>query len=412
MAGNNSGGGSYPLDDHVKSVARDLQHRFAQMSNRDQKFDLHVIPDLLSQPVVPEPPAQDDKEAQNFEKYLIAMSHIPLNYENPGLLDEALQQIPLDRLSQEAEEEVELFQAKAASLGRSKPEWSHQECMVRALLRWFRRSFFTFVNNPPCSECLSPTNKIRNVAPTPEERAHSATWVELYACVTCGAYERFPRYTEAWQLLRVKRGRAGDFANVFTMLCRALDIRARWVWCQEDYLWTEIYSEHQQRWVHVDSCEEAWDMPHMYYKNWGKKMSYVIAFSREGAVDVTRRYVGSPDALLPRTRCPEGVLKFIMEEITNLHRPKYAPDGETRLRLYREDVAEDVQLRSLWSATLEQSRRLKAAAAAAARGGRSSPDNKSGANMMGSPATGDIKRPIPEDAPVPDVPSLWPTYGP
>lgn len=150
-------------------------------------------------------------------------------------------------------------------------------------------------------------------------------------------------------------------------------------------------------------------MPHMYYKNWGKKMSYVIAFSREGAVDVTRRYVGSPDALLPRTRCSEGVLKFIMEEITNLHRPKYAPDGETRLRLYREDVAEDVQLRSLWSATLEQSRRLKAAAA---RGGRSSPDNKSGANMMGSPATGDIKRPIPEDAPVPDVPSLWPTYGP
>ena len=153
-------------------------------------------------------------------------------------------------------------------------------------------------------------------------------------------------------------------------------------------------------------------MPHMYYKNWGKKMSYVIAFSREGAVDVTRRYVGSPDALLPRNRCSEGVLKFIMEEITNLHRPKYAPDGETRLKLYRGDVTEDVQLRSLWAATLEQSRRLKAATAAAARGGRSSPE-KSGAaaNRMGSPATGDIKRPIPEDPPVvPDVPSLWPRY--
>ena len=155
----------------------------------------------------------------------------------------------------------------------------------------------------------------------------------------------------------------------------------------------------------------------MYYKNWGKKMSYVIAFSREGAVDVTRRYVGSPDALLPRKRCSEGVLKFIMEAITNMHRPKYAPDPETRLRLYREDVAEDVQLRSSWTATLEQSRRLKAAAAAAARGpgGRSSPGDRNAAanaNMMGPPATGDIKRPIPEDAPVPDVPSLWPTYGP
>lgn len=137
MAGNNpaGGGSSYPLDDHVKNVARDLQQRFAQMTNRDQKINLQVVPDLLSQPVVPEMPGPDDKEAQNFQKYLMAMSHIPLNYENPGLLDEALQQIPLDRLSQEAEEEVQLFQAKAASLGKSRPEWSHQECMVRALLR-------------------------------------------------------------------------------------------------------------------------------------------------------------------------------------------------------------------------------------------------------------------------------------
>lgn len=45
-----------------------------------------------------------------------------------------------------------------------------------------------------------------------------------------------------------------------------------------------------QKWTHMDSCENAYDTPLMYEGGWGKKLTYVIAVSKDEIVDVTPRY--------------------------------------------------------------------------------------------------------------------------
>ncbi|CAN6624121.1 peptide-N(4)-(N-acetyl-beta-glucosaminyl)asparagine amidase [Trichomonascus vanleenenianus] len=276
------------------------------------------------------------KSPSPFAGQLERLSETPLAYENGDLLDRALEVMPLERLFGESDRRA----AEDAT-------WGSQDYLVMELLKWFKHDFFTWVNSPQCPQCHGETSGMGGTAPSPQERADGAGVTELYKCNSCQRIERLPRYGSPGKLLETRRGRCGEWANCFTLLCRALGLRARWVWNSEDHVWTEVYSERQKRWVHCDSCEEAWDKPTLYEKGWGKRMAYCIGFSAEGATDVTRRYVRDKEKALPRDKISEADLVTVLKRITSYRREAIPQDVD---RLQAEDKDEQEELAS-YSAT-------------------------------------------------------------
>lgn len=242
-----------------------------------------------------------------FFKKLEGSAQSVMKYEDVILQEKARKIIPIQDLMRTSESNYQTI--KDSQKEGHAIDVDTQDLFLLELLKWFKTSFFSWVNSPKCDHCRGKTSLVGRATPSTQELRWGGGRVENYQCDNCQGFTRFPRYNDPEKLLETRRGRCGEWANCFTLCCRAVGFEARYVLDWMDHVWTEVYSSFQKRWLHCDSCENVCDKPLLYEKGWGKKLSYVIAFSRDEVLDVTWRYSSKHKEVLERrNECRESWL--------------------------------------------------------------------------------------------------------
>ncbi|KAJ4455294.1 putative Protein png1 [Paratrimastix pyriformis] len=243
---------------------------------------------------------------------LRSYAEMRMSYESEAMQETARSVIPLDEL-------------RAAAEADPDPTLAPSDKLVKQLLHWFKRTF-RWVNEPPCDHCGASTKRLGADRPTADEQRYGAGITELYQCSTCALITRFPRYNHAGKIMQTRRGRCGEFAQAFCLCCRSLGMHVRLILDWTDHVWVEVYSEAQRRWVHCDCCEDTYDAPLMYESGWGKKLSYILAFSEDGIADVTRRYTRRyPEVLARRTEILEEGLCDLLADVDSRLKARLSP---------------------------------------------------------------------------------------
>ena len=228
-------------------------------------------------------------------------------YEDSSLQQKARFCMPLDQLRENARKQCGAYNQTYSTPPSEAIDM--KDLLLLELLAWFKHDFFHWVDAPKCEGCGGATHGEGSAEPTHEELEWGAVRVENYQCDACGRHTRFPRYNHPEKLLETRRGRCGEWANCFTLCCRAIGFEARYVLDWTDHVWTEVFSESQNRWLHCDPCENVCDKPLLYEAGWGKKLTYIMAFSKDDIQDVTWRYSAKHVEVLSRRReCRENWL--------------------------------------------------------------------------------------------------------
>ncbi|KYN08531.1 Peptide-N(4)-(N-acetyl-beta-glucosaminyl)asparagine amidase [Cyphomyrmex costatus] len=258
---------------------------------------------------------------KTFFNRIVGHFHDVLYYEDPNLQEKAKRIVPVVQLEiatmtkiRDLQKSFKLENAEATS-SQFEAELIAKDLFLIELLRWFKYEFFEWINNPKCTTCSTECTYENVIQST---NYPNCSRIELYRCQKCNIVVEFPRYTHPEPLLTLRRGRCGEWANVFTLLCRSLGYDARFICDETDHVWTEIWSASNKRWIHVDPCENTIDKPLMYEKGWHKKLTYIIAYSRDEVQDVTWRYTRDQETVMKRRRiCTEQSLIHLLQMLTH-----------------------------------------------------------------------------------------------
>ena len=292
---------------------------------------------------------QVDELESRFKQKLASGASFVARYERRGAEDAARAVLPMAELELQAEEKL-----GDAAPGDEKTKGGQKDYLVREMLSLFKHRFFTWVNQPACprASCMKNDNTtkrhpIGGGRPVSElELEGEAGLVELYRCSGCGDTVRFARMNNPVTLLtKSRKGRCGEWANAFCLCLLANGFDARYVLDWTDHVWCEYWSDALGRYIHVDACEASWDEPLLYEQGWGKKLSYVIAFGRDGVVDVSKRYTKDFSELAGRrTHIRESELSAAIATMTARRRQARGLDESRRRQLEARDALERCEL--------------------------------------------------------------------
>ncbi|CAL1584229.1 unnamed protein product [Knipowitschia caucasica] len=278
-----------------------------------------------SQPATPVQPSSMESTMSFLVTLQSNFQHV-LVYENPELQRKAKSCIPHQQLTSTAAEKL-----KEARDADPESKVGYEDLVVLELLKWFKQ-FFSWVDCLKCSRCGGKTKNAGSLNPSTEDLRWGAQRVENHFCETCKLSNRFPRYNHPEKLLETRRGRCGEYANCFTLFCIAMGLEARYVWDSTDHVWTEVYSPSQRRWLHTDSCENGFDRPLIYELGWGKKLCYILAFSKDQVVDVTWRYsCKHQEVLSRRNKVQEAWLLHTINSLNNTRQQSLSPERRKEL---------------------------------------------------------------------------------
>ncbi|CAK9823571.1 Peptide-N(4)-(N-acetyl-beta-glucosaminyl)asparagine amidase [Anthophora retusa] len=289
---------------------------------------------------------------RQFFRSIISHFESVLRYEDASLQEKAKKVIPVEELEiatmtriRQLHKHVKMNQScpdKAVKSQYSDADIDDaRDLFLMELLHWFKYKFFTWIDSPKCTTCFSECRSLETV-PSNNPKCSE---IEIYKCTKCAMRVKFPRYSDPEPLLTLRRGRCGEWANVFTLLCRTLGYDARFIHDHTDHVWTEVWSIHEKRWIHLDPCEDIMDRPLMYEKGWKKKLSYVLAFSKDEVQDVTWRYTRDLKGVMKRRNlCSETKLLQFIESLNKYRQSSLNYSASRRQYVIKRRVLELLEL--------------------------------------------------------------------